>query len=74
MSVSIQVKWGRKKFPVEFHSVQDMEATPVKELKAHIQRMTGVDPSSMRLQAFGGISIFIFWHNINIKSFYSVYE
>lgn len=58
MSVSIQVKWNGKKFPVEFQSVKELEATPVKELKAHIQRMTGADPATMRLQAFGGKIIF----------------
>ncbi|KAI8096057.1 hypothetical protein BDF21DRAFT_407370 [Thamnidium elegans] len=53
MSVSIQVKWNGKKFPVEFQSVKELEVTPVKELKAHIQRITGADPATMRLQAFG---------------------
>ncbi|GAA5798834.1 hypothetical protein EDC94DRAFT_397421 [Helicostylum pulchrum] len=54
MSVSIQIKWNGKKFPVEFQSVKELEVTPVKELKAHIQRMTGADPATMKLQAFGG--------------------
>lgn len=55
MSANIQIKWNSKKFPIEFPSVKDLETTSVKDLKTHIQRMTGADPSTMRLQAFGGM-------------------
>ncbi|KAI7896184.1 uncharacterized protein EV154DRAFT_492633 [Mucor mucedo] len=53
MSATIQIKWHHKKFPIEFASIKDLEATTVKDLKTHIQRLTGLEPSSMKLQAFG---------------------
>lgn len=55
MSATIQIKWHHKKFPIEFATVKDLETTAVKELKTHIQRLTGVDPSNMKLQVFGGM-------------------
>lgn len=54
MSAIIEVKWNGKKFPVEFQSVKELETTTVKHLKAYIQRMTGINANSIRLQAFGG--------------------
>lgn len=54
MSAIIEVKWNGKKFPVEFQSIKELETTTVKHLKAYIQRMTGINANSIRLQAFGG--------------------
>jgi hypothetical protein len=55
MSAVIDVKWNGKKFPIEFRNARELETTTVKELKANIQRMTGIaDTSLMRLIAFGG--------------------
>ncbi len=54
MSAIIEVKWNGKKFPVEFQSVKDLETTTVKDLKSYIQRMTGINSNSLKLQAFGG--------------------
>ena len=54
MTATIEIKWNGKRFPVEFHNVKELESTSVRNLKAHIQRMTGVDSSQIQLQAFGG--------------------
>lgn len=55
MSATIEVKWNGKRFPVEFQTTKELETTSVRDFKLYIQRMTGVNPSTIRLQAFGGM-------------------
>lgn len=54
MSAILEVKWNGKRFPLEFESAQDLQQTTVKELKSLCQRITGADPSTMKINAFGG--------------------
>lgn len=51
---TIDVKWNGKRFPVEFRSTKELESTSVKDFKLAIQRVTGVNASVVKLQAFGG--------------------
>ncbi|CAO3657183.1 unnamed protein product [Mucor hiemalis] len=55
MSATIEVKWNGKRFPVEFQTTKELETTSVRDFKWYIQRMTGVNPSTIRLQAFGAL-------------------
>lgn len=58
MSASLEIKWNGKRFPVEFSSVKELEQTTVKELKQICERITGVNPRDMKINAFGGKQCF----------------
>ncbi|KAF1799512.1 hypothetical protein V8B55DRAFT_1590312 [Mucor lusitanicus] len=55
MSASLEIKWNGKRFPVEFSSVKELEQTTVKELKQICERITGVNPRDMKINAFGAL-------------------
>ncbi|KAI8637047.1 hypothetical protein BD408DRAFT_425214 [Parasitella parasitica] len=55
MAAHIEIKWNGKKFPIEFSSVKELQQTTVKELKSTCERITGVSPSDMKINAFGAL-------------------
>jgi hypothetical protein len=54
MSAILEIKWNGKRFPIEFRNAKELEGTSVKDLKSICQRITGVDPENMKINAFGG--------------------
>lgn len=53
MTVHIEIKWGAKKFNVEFTD-EEFDATTVHQLKLHCQQLTEVEPEYMKLLSRGG--------------------
>lgn len=54
MSAILEVKWNGKRFPLEFATSNELQQTTVKELKSLCERITGAEPSTMKINAFGG--------------------
>ncbi|CAO3649702.1 unnamed protein product [Mucor fragilis] len=55
MAANLEIKWNGKRFPVEFSSVKELEQTSVKQLKQICERITGVSPRDMKINAFGAL-------------------
>ncbi|KAL9539936.1 hypothetical protein MBANPS3_009981 [Mucor bainieri] len=55
MSANLEIKWNGKRFPVEFSSAKELQQTTVKELKQICERITGVNPKDMKINAFGAL-------------------
>ncbi|KAI8976510.1 hypothetical protein BDB01DRAFT_838032 [Pilobolus umbonatus] len=51
MSVSIDIRYDGKQFPLEFENKQQLESTTVRELKELCEKVTGVH--DLKLSAFG---------------------
>ena len=52
--ISFEIKWGTKKFPVEF-AQDEFDAMTVSDFKVKCQQLTEVEPQYMKLLAYGGI-------------------
>ena len=55
--ISFEIKWGTKKFPVEF-TQDEFDTMTVSDFKVKCQQLTEVEPQYMKLLAYGGIGFF----------------
>jgi hypothetical protein len=53
MTITFEVKWGSKRFPIEM-SAQQFQKLTVGDLKLKCQELTEIQPEYMKLLAHGG--------------------
>lgn len=63
---TIQVKWQSRRFNVEFDD-SELETATVHDLKDKCQKITNIEPSRMKLLAYGGKDNATKHHTVDIQ-------